>query len=301
MKSVKTCGLLVYNYARDDLLELAHHAERFGYDAIWFGEHYLVPQTSVSVHPTSAVAVAHRNAQQQPAHESKLPDTPIYDPWTQGGLLAGVTKRLKIGTAVCIAPINNPLLLARQTITLHEMSGGRLLFGAGAGWLKEEFDAVGVPFSERGSRLDESLKILKKAWAGGYFEHQGRHHSFGPLRLTAKPVKIPLVCGGNSARAVRRAASVGDAWINSGVASVDAAVEIRAAIDKERKAQGTDSRPFDYYVRPGGAEPEKFRAYMDAGFENFVISGWGSPPRLPLDERIRNLETTALALGLDGR
>jgi probable F420-dependent oxidoreductase len=298
MKKVKTCGLLAYNYGREELLELARHAERLGYDAIWFGEHYLIPGTSTSVHPAGAVATIHRNAGQTPAQAHKLPDTPIYDPWTQAGMVAAVTSRLKIGTAVCVVPINNPLLLARQTITAHDMSAGRLMFGAGAGWLKEEFDAVGVPFEERGSRFDESLEILRKAWAGGYFEHQGRHHAFGPIRISPTPARIPLVCGGNSPRAVRRAATFGDAWMNSGTATPQQAIEMRAAIEAARAARGADSRPFDYYVRPGSAELEKFEPYIDAGFENFVISSWASQSPLTLAEKLKTLEDTARRLRL---
>src|SRR5690606_25268586 len=110
--------------------------------------------------------------------------------------------------------LNNPLLLARHTISAHDLSSGRFLLGTGAGWLREEFDAVGVPFEERGSRLAETIEILKAAWRGGYFSHQGKHFQFPSVQITPHPVNIPLVCGGNSGPALRRVAEVADAWIN---------------------------------------------------------------------------------------
>jgi uncharacterized OB-fold protein len=128
-------------------------------------------------------------ADQSRAHRRReddilAPSVRIYDPWFLLGAVAGATETLKIGTAICIAPLNNPLLLARATVTAHDVSGGRFRLGLGAGWLREEFDAVGVPFEERGTRLDETIEILKNAWKGGFFEHEGPHFKFGPVQIT---------------------------------------------------------------------------------------------------------------------
>jgi len=294
MKGLRTCSVMVYNFGKAELLEVAHHAERLGFAGLWFGEHYLIPGDSESVHPASATS---GTSGQTPLH-NKLPDTQIYDPLTQAALVVATTERLKVGTAVSIVPLNNPLILARQTITLHDMSEGRLQLGVGAGWLKEEFDAIGVPYSERGTRLDESLDILRKAWAGGFFSHDGPFHSFEQIKLTSTPARIPIFAGGNSKRAARRAARVGDSWINSGAVTPELAVELRAGIEAERKAQGTDWRPFDYYVRPPAPDVELIRQFVAAGFADVIIQGGPARSQLAVPERIAHLEQVALELGL---
>jgi probable F420-dependent oxidoreductase len=199
-----TVGITTYNYSPEDILNLAVHADRLGFEGLWFGEHYVIPENYGSHHPTKTGN----------ATESAIisPTIRIYDPWFLLGAVAGATKRLKIGTAICIVPLNNPLLLARHTTTAHDISGGRFLFGTGAGWLKEEFDALGVPFNERGSRLDETIAILRKAWAGGYFAHEGKHFQFESLQISPHPVKVPLVCGGNTGPALRRVAGSTPRW-----------------------------------------------------------------------------------------
>src|SRR5204863_1067284 len=130
------------------------------------------------------------------------------------------------------------------------------LLGTGAGWLKEEFDAVGVPFETRGARLDETIEILKKAWAGGWFSHQGAQFQFDELQISPHPVKVPLICGGNSGPALRRVARVADGWINSAMVTLDEAKALRETIEAARKARGTDRRAFEYFVRPHTVEAE---------------------------------------------
>jgi alkanesulfonate monooxygenase SsuD/methylene tetrahydromethanopterin reductase-like flavin-dependent oxidoreductase (luciferase family) len=197
--------------------------------------------------------------------------------------------------------MNNPLILARHTVTAHDVSGGRFLLGTGAGWLKEEFDAVGVPFSERGARLDEILAILKKAWSGGYFSHQGKHFHFESLQISPHAVKVPLVCGGNTGPALRRVADIADAWINSAMVSLDEAQGLRDTIEAERAARGTSGRLFDYYVRPQTINPADIDAFFAAGFDNLVLWGpsvWPNTDDLPLERKIAGLERVARDLGL---
>jgi alkanesulfonate monooxygenase SsuD/methylene tetrahydromethanopterin reductase-like flavin-dependent oxidoreductase (luciferase family) len=198
-------------------------------------------------------------------------------------------------------PLNNPLLLARHTTTAHDISGGRFLFGTGAGWLKEEFDALGVPFNERGARLDETIAILRKAWAGGYFAHEGKHFQFSSLQISPHPVKVPLVCGGNTGPALRRVAEVADAWINSSMVTLEEALELRETIESERRARGTASRSFEYFVRPHTVDPEDVGGFVREGFDNIVLWGpnvWPNTSDLTLDEKIAGLERVARDLGL---
>ena len=288
-----TVGITTYNYSPEDIMNLAVHADRLGFEGLWFGEHYVIPENYGSHHPTKTGN----------ATESAIisPTIRIYDPWFLLGAVAGATKRLKIGTAICIVPLNNPLLLARHTTTAHDISGGRFLFGTGAGWLKEEFDALDVPFNERGSRLDETIAILRKAWAGGYFAHEGKHFHFDSLQISPHPVKVPLVCGGNTGPALRRVAEVADAWINSAMVTLEEALELRETIEAERRARGTASRPFDYFVRPHTVDPVDVGGFIREGFDNIVLWGpnvWPNTSDLTLDEKIAGLERVARDLGV---
>jgi probable F420-dependent oxidoreductase len=293
MSGKPTFGITTYNYSPQDMMSLAVHADRLGFECLWFGEHYVIPQNYGSAHPTT-----HGHAS-----ESTIiaPSIRIYDPWFLLGAVAGATKRLKVGTAICIVPMNNPLILARHTVTAHDISGGRFLLGTGAGWLKEEFEAIGVPFNERGARLDETIQILKQAWAGGFFSHSGKHFAFSSLQISPHPVKIPLVCGGNTGPALRRVAEVADAWINSAMVTLPEAVELRGVIERERQARGTASRPFEYFVRPHTVDPDDVGGFLREGFDNIVLWGpnvWPNTSDLSLDQKIAGLERVARDLGV---
>ena len=252
------------------------------------------PQAYGSHHPTRTGS----------ASESAIiaPSIRIYDPWFLLGAVAGATKRLKIGTAICIVPLNNPLILARHTVTAHDISGGRFLFGTGAGWLREEFDALGVPFNERGARLDETIEILRKAWAGGYFAHAGKHFRFDSLQISPRPVKVPLVCGGNTGPALRRVAEVADAWINSAMVTLPGVGAAAMPVsERERTASGTASRAFQYFLRPHTVDPEDVGGFVSEGFENLILWGpnvWPNTSDLTLDEKVAGLERVARDLGV---
>lgn len=299
MSGRHTVGIATYNYSPQDLLSLAVNADRLGFDALWFGEHYVIPEHYISHHPSRTDAIP---GQHDPRDKVILSESVrIYDPWFLLGAVAGATKRLKIGTAIVIVPMNHPLLLARHTVTAHDISGGRFLFGTGAGWLKEEFDAVGVPFNERGARLDETIEILKKAWAGGYFAHEGKHFRFDSLQISPHPVKVPLICGGNSGPALRRVAEVADGWINSATVTLEDALTSRDTIEKARQARGTSGRPFVYYIRPLTADPADVERYVREGFDNIVLGGptvWPNTSEQSLEEKIAHLEALAHDLGL---
>jgi probable F420-dependent oxidoreductase len=295
----RTIGITTYDYSPQDMLNLAVNAERLGFEGLWFGEHYVIPEHYEGHHPSRKETPKDQNDARDKAIIGD--SVRIYDPWFLLGAVAGATKRLKIGTAICIVPMNNPLILARHTVTAHDVSGGRFLLGAGAGWLKEEFDAIGVPFNERGARLDETLAILKKAWAGGYFAHEGKHFRFESLQISPHPVRVPLVCGGNTGPALRRVAEIADAWINSAMISLDEARSLRDVIEKERAARGTSARPFDYYVRPESADPGEVESFFAAGFENVVLWGpnvWPNDEAIPLEHKVAGLERVAKSLGL---
>ncbi len=158
----------------DVLRRWALTVEGLGFDLLMMSDH---------------IAVTPDVAQQYPA--------PFYEPFTTLSWLAGLTSRVRLGTTVLIVPYRHPLLIARMAANLNDLSGGRLVLGVGVGWARQEFDALGVPFGERGRLTDEYLTAIRAAWQDG-----GDYRS-GP---------IPLWIGGNSDAALRRAVRLGDAW-----------------------------------------------------------------------------------------
>jgi len=292
-------GITTYAYAPQDILALARHAERLGFEGLWFGEHYVSPRAYVGHHPSRKETPADQNDERD--KEINGDAVSITDPWFLMGAVSGVAQRLALGTAICIVPLLHPLALARATITAQQVSRGRFRLGMGAGWLREEFDILGVPFEERGGRLDEAIDILKKAWAGGYFSHQGKHFCFSEVQISPDPVTVPLVCGGNSGPALRRVARVADAWINSAKITVGEAAGMRETIERERQARGAANRPFEYYVRPHSAAPDDVMAYVREGFRNIVLWGpdvWPIGPEASIEHKIARLEAVAQDLGL---
>jgi probable F420-dependent oxidoreductase len=292
-------GIATYDYVLADLLNLARHAERLGFESLWFGEHYVIPKTYVGHHPSRKDTPADQNDTRDKAILGQ--DVKIHDPWFLLGAVAGATSRIKLGTAICIVPMMHPLLLARATATAHDVTGGRFLLGTGAGWLKEEFDAVGVPFETRGARLDEAVEILKKAWAGGYFSHHGKHFQFGDLQITPHPTVVPLICGGNTGPALRRVARVADGWINSAQITCEEAMTMRETVETARRKMGTAGRPFTYYVRPHAPYGETIDTLVREGFDHLVLRGpdvWPNDPKIPLECKVEKLEAVARDLGV---
>ena len=137
---------------------------------------------------------------------------PYFDAIVAMALIASATERATIGTAVLVLPLRNPVVLAKQAASLDALSGGRLSLGVGAGWLREEFEALGVPFEARGKRLVDGIRILRECWTGTY---QG-DIVFAPTPVGALPVYV----GGHSEIALRRAGALGDGWL--GQQSLDA-------------------------------------------------------------------------------
>ncbi len=238
-------GLSVYDVSARELADLAAAAEAAGFDTLWLGEHLLRPVGYRAVHPT-------RQPEQELAARIVGPDTRLTDPLVALAAAAGRTSRLQLATGIFVLPLRHPLAVARAALTVQELAEGRLLFGAGLGWLREEFEALGVPFAGRAARFEESLDILRKAWAGGAFEHHGAVYDFGPVELTAQPVRIPLVLGGNTAPALRRAALRADGWFASGTPSLAEAAGLHGTAGRGAGRVGTRRAPD--HLRPRGAD-----------------------------------------------
>jgi probable F420-dependent oxidoreductase len=193
---------------REAALEIASFAEQAGFESLWTIEHVVIPAGYQSAYPYS-----------DDGRFGWPEDLDYPDPVMWLATIAGATSTIKLGTAIVILPQRNPVVLAKELATLDMMSGGRLLFGVGVGWLSEEFDAIGVPFSERAPRTDEAIDVLRTLWRDDQASYSGRFHSFDRALMFPKPTQriggepaVPILIGGHSPAAARRAGRIGDGF-----------------------------------------------------------------------------------------
>ena len=219
--------------------EIAQVAEAVGFESIWVPEHLVFPATMPPQYPYSDSGLPPVTAQ-----------TPLYDPWAVLGYIACATTTLRLATNVFIAPLRHPLMTARSLATVDRLSGGRVTLGAGVGWLSSEFDAVGVPFTERGARMDEIVPLLRRLWNEPAVEHHGRFYYFEPVCFEPKPLQnrtggIPIELGGASQKALERAGRLGDGWIEIGAKSDDDLAHKLGVVQRARSAAGREHLPFE--------------------------------------------------------
>ncbi len=187
----------------DAALEICRRAEAVGFESVWGGEHVILPTTIESRYPYTADG-------RIPAE----PDTPIPDPLIWLSFVAAVAPSLRLGTCILIVPQRNPLVLAKELATLDRLSGGRVELGIGVGWLREEFDALGVPWDRRGARNDEYIAAMRALWAGPHAEFHGEFVDFAPVTCSPRPVQssIPVLVGGDTPAAIQRAVRIADGY-----------------------------------------------------------------------------------------
>lgn len=183
--------------------ELGRVAEREGFESVWTVEHVIFPEQYESAYPYSS------SGKMAGDSSVSLPDPLVWLTW-----VAAHTTTLHLGTGILILPQRNPLVLAKETATLDVLSGGRLRLGIGVGWLEEEFDALGVPFANRGHRADEYIDVLHTLWDEDNVSFQGEFVDFDRVAVNPKPVngRVPIVVGGHSVAAARRAGLLGDGF-----------------------------------------------------------------------------------------
>jgi len=179
-------------------------ADRLGYESVWLPEHLVfTTRMSRSPHPGEE-------------HPPVPPTTPIFDAFAYLSYLAGRTERVRLGTHVYNLGLRHPFVAARAVQTLDIVSGGRVEFGVGASWLEEEWDAAELDFHTRGRRVDEALAVCQRLWTEDEVSHHGEFFSFDGVVFEPKPrqrPRPPILVGGESGAALRRAARLGDGWI----------------------------------------------------------------------------------------
>lgn len=186
----------------DDILKVALAAERSGFDSLWMFDHLFTPTDLESLYPYSGRGQYALNA-----------SDPFFDPLALFGIIAGVTERISIGTGVLIAAYRHPIVLGKILASVENFAPGRVILGLGTGWMREEFDALGISFEKRGKRLDEYIAALRTLWSPEPSSFEGEFYGWQEAGFLPPPTRpIPLIIGGHSKRALRRAATLGDGW-----------------------------------------------------------------------------------------
>ena len=239
----------------DQLVEVAKICEEVGFEGVMVSDHLFHPATFEKSYPYNETG--------DPGFAA---DTPWPQAWTTIAAMAAVTSRLRFTTLIYILPLRDPLEVAKATGTLAVLSDNRFALGAGAGWMREEFEIMGVDFATRGKRFDESIEVCRKLWAGGMVEHHGSHFDFSPLQMSPAPTEpIPIWIGGISPAALRRAGTRGDGWLGSGQ-TPEEGLELLAKIQEHRRAAGREGQPFEAIVPLTTApDPSSMKRLEDAG------------------------------------
>jgi len=178
-------------------------AEAAGIDSLWTVEHVVYPDEYGSTYPYD-----------DSGRMAMAPDTDLTDPLTWLTWVGAHTSTLRLATGILILPERNPVVLAKQLGTMDALTGGRVDLGIGVGWLREEFDALGIPWERRGARTDEYVAAMRTLWSGNSVSFDGDFVSFSGVSSNPKPVNgsVPIVIGGHSDAAARRAGRLGDGF-----------------------------------------------------------------------------------------
>ena len=240
----------------DQLLEVAKICDEVGFDGVMMSDHLFHFEHLQSRYPYSADG--------KPPWFS--PETVWPECWSTFAAMAAVTQRIRFITNVYILPLRNPIEVAKVTSSVAVFFEGRLTLGAGAGWMKEEFDVLGVDFETRGKRFDECIEVLRQLWSGDMVEHHGRFFDFPRMRMWPVPrAPIPIYIGGMTPAALRRAARLGDGWLGAGQ-TPEQALETVRQLQQLRTQAGRSSEPFDI-VAPLTVPPQldTLKRMRDAG------------------------------------
>ncbi|HEV3451641.1 MAG TPA: LLM class F420-dependent oxidoreductase [Acidimicrobiia bacterium] len=253
------------------LIAYAEAAEQSGFASIWLGEHVVFLDDYASSYPYSADG------------RLGLPsDVGLLELFGTLTYLAAVTDRIRLGTAVCLVPQRNPVYTAKSVATADWLSGGRVDFGVGIGWLREEFAVLDMPFEQRAAVNAEYLAVMRSCWQDEVSSYEGRHYTLPPCRMYPKPVQQPhppIYFGGETDAALRRVARHGDGWHGFNHLPDSAAASVRRLegflADEGRSLADVDVT-VGAYLQP--VQPTHLAAYRDAGVDQLVLSAFAADP-----------------------
>ncbi len=198
------------------------------------------------------------------------------EPWALLSAMAAVTQRVRLSTNIYVAPARDLFTVAKGVSTAAAISHDRVALGVGAGWCEDEFVQTGQDFHTRGKRLDEMLEVLPKLLTGDVVEHHGEFYDFDPLSIAPVPTKpVPVIVGGNSPAAMRRAARVADGWIPAASVKPDDFKPVLAEMRRLRAEAGRDHLPFEIIVAFAALpDPDLYRQFEDLGVSGVMAAPW---------------------------
>lgn len=248
-------------------------AEKAGAEGVTVAEHLIIPKT------TGDYPYTKQKAQMDPG-------MPFPDPLTLIADLAARVDALRFMTNMLIAPLYHPLMLARQVGTVAALTGGRFELGVGAGWMREEFDAIDVSFETRGKRMNECIDLLPRLLAGGFVEHSGGHFTFPPVEVPTPPCSVPIFVGGNSDFAIRRTVRSADGWAGIGLKEE----ELKEVVDRITEASKEHRNPgrAPVVIRTllkGRVDADRLAAHARLGVDALILQDWQVTGKNPFDEK----------------
>ena len=268
-----------------DVGAMAGKAEALGFESFWCAEHPFIPVRSASRFPGSEDGV--------------IPESYSHfvDPFVALARASGTTTRIKLGTGIVLVPERHPLLLAKEVSTLDHFSGGRFLFGIGAGWLREETEIMGGDFDHRWTQTRESVLAMKELRTKPEAEVHGRYYNFPPVRSYPKPAQKPhppVILGGGAKRVLERVVAWGDGWLPNRT-TPDQLRESRATLDRLAKDAGRDPGAITISVHGQPADRDLIRRLLDAGANRVIVR----PATVKTDAEMgAELERIARTVGL---
>src|ERR1700722_3659122 len=247
-----------------EAVAVARMFDQAGYDGVVTSDHMIYPRELSSAYPDSPTG--------KPMWS---PDTAWPDSWVLTGAMAAVTKRLRFSNAVYIAPARPLLEVAKQVATASVVSEGRVSLAVGVGWMREEYELMGQAFDDRGKRLNEMIPALRALWPGGWVSWSGQDYQVPELMIEPHPdAPVPIMCGGESDAALRRAVSLCDGWVGYAYAWDDA-VRYAQRLKDLRREYERDDEPFQILLallEP--PTPDLYKRAEDIGITAVMCSPW---------------------------
>jgi probable F420-dependent oxidoreductase len=262
------------------IMDFGRRIEAAGVESLWMGEHVVLFDEMEFPYPGSK--------------DGRIPVPKgggMLDTVATFGLLAGATSTLRLGTGIALVPQRNPIYTAKEFATLDWLTGGRMDFGIGVGWCKEEVLACGYSWEDRGARCDEFLQTMINLWTQPVASFQGEFVQLEPCRMDPKPIQtphVPIIVGGHGGRSLRRAAEFGNGWYGFAL-NTELTAGVLQQLDQALAKAGRSRENFEIVITPISTTAEDIATYKELGVDRLVVQ-LGSQKAERIDQRIGELE-----------